>query len=178
VPSAHRDPMGEASSVPALLLFQMAGKRLSMPLAAVRCVVPLPLLQRPLGTPYFVEGFFDFQGTPVAAVRLDELLEFGHEELGFYSPLIMLAGDDREFALHVAKVDAVVEVEAARIQPIADDETLNACVVGRISDGGETLYLLSPSQLLLAVERQRIAAHAQMWQQRLTALDDDRRHAQ
>ena len=137
---------------------------------AVRRVVPVPLLQAPVGAPAFVEGFFDFRGTPVAAVRLDRLLNLGEELLGIYSPLVILNGEDPPVALHVASITSIVKLANLEVQPIGRDETFNACVVGRLSDGGETVYVLSAKDLLLAEERSTIAAHRTIHEQRLAAL--------
>lgn len=164
--------------VPALLLFRVAGRRLALPLQAVRNVAPVPLLQPLVAAPPFVEGFFDFQGEPVAAIRLDRLLGLGEDNLGIYTPLLVLGGAARGLALHVAKIDQVIQAEAAAIQPIGPDETLNASVVGRISDGGETIYLLSANELLLEAEREKLAAHAALMRRRLDALDGEGRLAQ
>ena len=157
--------------MPALLLFRIAGRRLALPLDTVRNVAPVPLLRRPVGAPPFVEGFFDFQGEPVAAIRPDRLLDLDEEDLGIYAPLLVLGGAARGIALHVARIDQVMLVDDGAIQPIGDDATLNACVIGRISHGGETIYLLSASRLLLDAERETLAAHAVMKRRRLDALD-------
>ncbi len=154
----------------ALLLFRAAGRRLAVPLSDVQRVEPVPLLHTPIGTPHFVEGFFDYRGRPVPAVRLDRLLGLGEETLGLYTPLLLLVDEEQPVALHVAKVDAILKLSAGRIQPIGKDETFNNCVAGRVSDGGETVYLLSARNLLLAAEWERIAVHRAMMQRRLDAL--------
>jgi chemotaxis signal transduction protein len=137
---------------------------------AVRRVVALPLLESPVGAPAFVEGFFDFAGTPVAAVRLDRLLNLGEEPLGIYSPLLILRGEDPPIALHVTSIASIVKLTSLDVQPIGRDETFNACVVGRLSDRGETVYLLSAKDLLLTEERATIAAHRATHRRRLAAL--------
>jgi chemotaxis signal transduction protein len=155
-----------------LLTFTVARRRLALPLHDVERVVPLPLLQSPLGAPAFVEGFFDFRGAPVAVVRIDRLLALGDDELGIYSPLLVLKDADPAVALHVARVASVLKSSEFDVQPIGRDETFNACIVGRFNDRGETVYLLSTSSILLAEERARIAAHRVMKKHRLDALAD------
>jgi purine-binding chemotaxis protein CheW len=157
----------------AFLCFTVAERRLALPLSAVRHVAPVPLLHPPVAAPDFVEGFFDFQGAPVAAIRLDRLLDLGDAQLGLYTPLLILAGDAPALALHVARADGVVQAPAAAIQPIDDDATLNGCVAGRFSERGETVYLLEAGRLLLAAERDKLAAHRAMQQRRLEALNAD-----
>jgi chemotaxis signal transduction protein len=154
----------------ALLTFVSAGRRLALPMETVRRVVPVPLLEPPVGAPAFVEGFFDFGGTPVAAVRLDRLLNLGEEPLGIYSPLLILSGEDPPVALHVTSVTSILKLTSLDVQPIGRDETFNACVVGRLSDRGETVYVLSAKDLLLAEERTTIAAHRATHRRRLAAV--------
>jgi chemotaxis signal transduction protein len=130
------------------------------------------LLETPAGAPAFLEGFFDFAGTLVAAVRLDRLLSLGEEPLGVYSPLLILRRSDPPIALHVTAVHAILELGAADIHPIARDETFNACVVGRVGLRGETTYVLSADEIMLAEERATVASHRTMRRQRLAGLAD------
>jgi len=160
-----------------LLSFRIAERRLALPLDAVRYVAPVPLLESPVAAPYFVEGFFDFQGAPVAAIRLDRLLGLGDVKPGLYTPLLILADAKQAIALLVDKVDGIMKVAVSAIQPIGDDETLNGCVVGRISDRADTVYLMEASCLLLAAERERFAALRVMQERRLEALSSDAVHA-
>jgi chemotaxis signal transduction protein len=158
-----------------LLAFTVATWRLALPLRDVTRIVPLPLLQAPLGAPRFVEGFFDLQGTPVAVVRLDRLFRVEEERLGLYSPLIVLSVQDTPIALHVGRIDGILD--DADVRPLGHDETFNACVVGQISDRGETTYLLARDELLLAEERAKVESHRAMRQQRLDALEGHLAHA-
>jgi chemotaxis signal transduction protein len=146
-------------------------------LDAVRGVLPAPLLQPLAGAPGFLEGFFDYRGGPVAALRLDRLLDLDEDTLGLYSPLILLAASDPPIALHVALADGVASVDSGAVQPIGAGETFNGCVAGRVSEGGETAYLLRAENILLAAERETIAAHAAMRAKRLAALDGGERAA-
>ncbi len=146
-------------------------------MAAVRRVVPLPLLEPPVGAPGFIEGFFDFGGVPAAAVRLDRLLNLGDEVLGVYSPLLILRGDDPPVALHVTSVTSILNLTSLDVQPIGRDETFNACIVGRLSDRGETVYVLSTEELLLTEERATISAHRATHKRRLAALADSEAEA-
>jgi chemotaxis signal transduction protein len=160
-----------------LLCFRAAARNLALPLGDIKRVLAVPLLMPPIGAPGFVEGFFDFQGRPVASVRLDRLFGLQEERLGLYAPLLLLADEDQLVALHVNKVDSIVKTAASRIQPIGNEQTFNACVVGRVTHRGETVYLVSKMELLLAAERETLAAHAVMKQRRLDALKSDAVHA-
>ena len=161
-----------------LLIFWVAQDgRLALPLEDIQRVVPLPLLQVPVATPKFVEGFFDFHGTPVAALRLDRLLSLGESELGIYSPLLVLKGQDPPIALHVGGVDRIIKTTADNVQTLGKEESFNACVVARITDQGDTVYLLSAEGILLADERAKIAAHQTMRQKRIKTLNEDAANA-
>jgi len=140
-------------------------------------VLPLPLLSAPAGAPAFVAGFFDYGGIPAAAVRLDRLLELPEEELGLYSPLILLAAEEPAIALHVAHADGALLANTAVIQPIGEAETFNGCIVGRVSEGGDTIYLLRAAHILLAAERARLAAHEALRGRRIGALEGGGRAA-
>jgi chemotaxis signal transduction protein len=159
-----------------LLSFTISDRRLALPLEAVNRVIPLPLLAPPIGAPYFVEGFFDYLGAPLAAIRLERLLGLPESHLGLYSPLLVLAGTERGLALHVGKADGITNADLSQVQPIPDNETLNGCVFGRFSDQAETVYLLDKGRLLLAAEREKLDAHQIMVEGRLEALHGDPVH--
>lgn len=150
--------------------FIVSGRRMALPTDCIRRIVPLPLLQPAAGAPPYVEGFFDFRGEAVTAVRLDRLLHLGEDQFGVYSPLLLLKRKDPPVALHVARVIAVRTLAEADIRPIGRDETFNACVTGRIGEGGETVYLLSEDAILLTEERARIAAYHAIRKDRLEAV--------
>jgi chemotaxis signal transduction protein len=168
---------GKITAPRSYLAFTVAGWRLALPLEELRRVVPLPLLQAPAGAPHFIEGFFDFEGAPVAALRLDRLFGVAEEILGIYTPLIVLQAGELALALHVQRIDGILSVADASIQPIGREETFNACIVGRISDREDTIYLLSKDELLLAEERAKVAAHHAMREQRLEQLETRLAHA-
>lgn len=159
----------------ALLAFTVASWRLAVPLSEARRVVPLPYLQQSPGAPHFVEGYFDYLGEPVAAIRLDRLFGLEEERLGIYSPLIVLDVQGLGIALHVRRVDGILDGSA--VQPIGRGETFNACVIGRLSEHGESIYVLSKDELLMAEERAKVAAHQATGQQRLDNLETQLAHA-
>jgi chemotaxis signal transduction protein len=167
----------ETAAQRSFLAFTVAGWRLALPLEDLRRVVPLPLLQAPIGAPRFVEGFFDLEGTPVAALRLDRLFSLREDKLGIYTPLVVLQVGGLAVALHVERIDGILSVAETAIQPIGRGETFNACVVGRISDRENAVYVLSKDEILLAEERAKIAAHRAMRQQRLDELETRLAHA-
>jgi purine-binding chemotaxis protein CheW len=156
-----------------LVAFTAAGRRLAVPIADLANVLPLPSLEAPVGAPPFVEGFFDYAGSPVAVVRIDRLLNLGQEKLGVYSPLLLLKERDPRVALHVATVTSIVRSSDTEVQPIGRDETFNACVVGRISHRGNTVYILSTANLLLAEERARLVSLRAMRKRRIDTLARD-----
>jgi purine-binding chemotaxis protein CheW len=153
-----------------LVFFRAAGLRLALPMSVVERVLPVPALEPAPGAPPFIEGFFDYRGRAIGVLRLDRLLDRPADELGLYAPLILLAGRAPPTALHVAGTDGVFTVGYDAIQPIADDETLEGCVSGRLGHDGDTIYLIHPEGLLLSAERARLAAFTAIRQARLDAL--------
>ena len=101
----------------------------ALPFDDIRRVLPVPLLAPPIGAPDFVEGFFDLQGRPVAAIRSERLLGLQEHNLGIYAPLILLKDED-PVALHVGKIDAIVK--ASGVQRIGPDQSFNGCVEGHL----------------------------------------------
>jgi chemotaxis signal transduction protein len=159
-----------------LLSFMVAGRKLALPLETVRYVAPLPLLQPPIAAPAFLEGFFDFQGAPVAALRLDRLFGLPDAAPSLYAPLLILADAAEAVALHVDRIDRVIAIDSDAMQAIDSDATFNGCVTARLDDGCDTLYIVDPCRLLLAAERERLAAHQAMMQRRLQDVGFDARH--
>ncbi len=92
-----------------LVFFQSGGLRLALDLREVQRVVPVPLLHPAAGAPDFIEGFFDYQGRAVAALRLDRLIGGSEDALGLYAPLIMLTGRDPATALSSFRINACRE---------------------------------------------------------------------
>jgi chemotaxis signal transduction protein len=150
------------------IAFTVSGRSLALPVADVRRAVPLPRLAAPAGAPAFLEGFFNLHGSEVAVLRADLLLDLGEEQLGVYSPLLLLAGDDPLMALHVGRITGIAK--AADVKPVGKDETFNSAVVGRFDHGGQSTYLLSARQILLAEERSRVAFHRDVMRRRLDGL--------
>ena len=70
----------------------------------LRALSRCPCSRTPASAPKFLAGFFDFRGTPVAALRLDLLLSLGEERYGIYSPLLILKEASPPVALHVGRV--------------------------------------------------------------------------
>ena len=162
----------------AYLTFTVETWRLALPLEDVRRVIPLPILQAPLGAPRFIEGIFDFRGEPVAAIRLDRVFGLEEKKLGVYSPLLVLDATGLAVALHVDRMDGILNLDETDVQSIGREETFNACIAGRFADPrGDTIFLLSKDELLLAEERAKIVELQAMRQRRLDELEGAPIHA-
>lgn len=160
-----------------VLLFNTAAADLALPLAAVREVLPCPLLRRAPGMPWMLAGLFTLDGRTAAVLHLAHLL--GMERLpapeerppGLYAPLIRLrdgAGDDR-----LLLVDRVHDlVRAAAIRPLPAHGSFNDAVTGLVDWGGGNWHLLDAARLLLAQEQGAVAEFTRLAGARLARLED------
>jgi chemotaxis signal transduction protein len=153
-----------------LLIVQVVGRHLALPLDAVHEIVAVPLLIAPPNSARFVEGFFDYRGAAVPVVRLDRLFDLPEERLGVYAPLVMLRTERLPLALHVARSVAITSRRFHEIRLIDSAESCQGLVSGQFLFGGHTAYLVTVEQLLLERERRTIAAHQALIASRLGQL--------
>lgn len=149
------------------LTFALGDAALAMPVAAVRRVLPRPLLDQVPGTPKVIAGVFRHQGRVVPVLRLDLLLGLPTLPKGLYAPLLLL-----EFHGHplAAKVDRVADIaEPAQVLPLDADgaRTFNGCATGRFTHHGVEVTALAPDRLLTAMERQQFEAFRLAAEERL-----------
>ncbi len=74
-----------------------------------------------------------------------------------YRHLILLKSES-PMALLVDRVADVVRVEQTQVRPVADGATLNGCVCAEIRTGERLVHGLAVDRILLAEERDRVAA--------------------
>ena len=113
-PAKYRLPVSNpegVARVPGLVAVPNCRAPVALPLDTVRNVAPVPLLRRPVGAPPFVEGFFDFQGEPVAAtvpIGCSTSTKKTSASTGA-APGTRRRG--ARVALHVARIDQVMRVD-------------------------------------------------------------------
>jgi purine-binding chemotaxis protein CheW len=61
-------------------------------------------------------------------------------------------------ALLVDKVSEILYVSNNELLPVAEQDSFNGCVTATVTVAGNAIHLLSPARILLAKERESIAA--------------------
>lgn len=153
----------------AYLLVDVAGTECALPRRAVREILPLPRLWRPPGAPPTLAGFLNLAGAAVPVLDLAALFGLGRPvtaRQALYRHLVLLHGDS-PLALMVDRVADFVRVEPERVRPVADGATLNGCVAAEMRIGDRLVHGLSVDRILLAEERDRLAAQTREAQVRL-----------
>lgn len=159
--SVHSDLHG-------LIVFRLGGLDLALPVEAVREVVPVARLARPLEMPKAVEGILDLAGSAVLVLRLDRLLGLDDCRYCVDSSILILRGPP-PLGLLVEHVEAVRPAADFQILPVAAEASFNGCVTAQLASGRAPLHLLSPARLLLEEERARLADFAARAQARRSA---------
>lgn len=145
------------------LLLSLAEQRCALPRAAVRELLPLPLLSRPPGLPPVLAGFANLGGAPLPVLHLARLLgldasqpEDGRDAL--YRHIVVLRAEAQPVGLLVDRVLDLVAVPAGGLRPVPQERSLNGCVSGGLpalpgEAPGALVPVLDPARLLLAEER-------------------------
>lgn len=155
-----------------LLLFEFAGERFGIPAAAVREVLPLPLLSRPPGTPAPLAGFLNLGGSAIGVLCPRRLFLLLDAPPGLYAHLILLRAAAAPLALLVDRALGTAEISDKDVLPIGEDRSFNGCVDSEAVVEGRTIHLLLPDKLLLKEERTRIAELQSMESERLRGLEE------
>jgi purine-binding chemotaxis protein CheW len=160
---ANAPPPPAAGGTLHFLLLALAGQRCALPRAAVRELLPLPLLSRPPGLPPVLAGFANLGGEPLPVLHAARLLglaalapEQGQDAL--YRHIVVLELGGTRAGLLVDRVLDLLAAPAGSLRPVPPDRTLNGCVAAGLPDPGGTeagglLPVLDPARLLLAEER-------------------------
>jgi len=140
----------------------------------VREIVALPALQRPPGCPEALAGLLNLAGVAIPVLRLDRLLGLPASPPGAYQAVIILRDAEPPLAVLADRATDVVAVSAARILPVAPEETYNGCVSAQLAlDDGTTAHLLSCERVVDERERRSLADFQAMQQRRLDELGLD-----
>lgn len=149
------------------------GERLcALDRAAVREVTPLPELSRPPSLPASVEGIMNLGGEAVLVVDLVRLLAIAPnaDVDPIYLHVVVVHQEDGAAGLLVDRVEDVVNVADDAIIAADGDTTINACIVGQVVLGDETIHVLDAGRVFLEAERARFADIQKSEQDRLDAL--------
>ena len=158
--------MGSTASATRYVVFSVSGRVLALPAAAVRRVLPLPLLDRPPTAPPVVAGLFRYQDRAVPALRLDILFGLDPAPPALYTPLLLVEWGGRPLALLAGRVFDIVPVAAPALLEAEAGLSFNGCAVGSFRYGAGNATLLDPERLLTGTEGRLLAA--------FQAIADDR----
>jgi chemotaxis signal transduction protein len=155
-------------------VFRLADESAAVPLENVQRIAPMARLARAPASPSALEGFLNWGGTAVAVLRLDRLLQLPEQQLGLYSMLIILKGvSDCQTAMLVDRVSEVVSVSESRFLPVPKEHSFNACAEAAVLVRGQMIHLLSPSRILLEMERRSLDEFQTTAQRRLRDWDPE-----
>ena len=139
-------------------VFELAGQRFGLRLESVSEVVPMAALSRPPAMPVLLEGFLNLRGTVVPVLRIARVLGLAPDPLGLHTPLIIVRSAALPLALLVNRVTGIISLRSDEVLPIAESDSFNGCVQGRLTTGGDgAVHLLSLPRLLLTKEQQMLA---------------------
>ncbi len=157
----------------ALLVFQLAGHTLALPLENVVRVVPMAKLAQPPGLPPVLEGILNLAGSAIPVLRLDRLLQLPPPTQSLYSMLVLLKGlFDGPVAILADRVSEVASLPAGSllaitVQDSPPDWDKHGCAEAAFFLNGQLGHLLSPSRILLAREQASMSALLTAERQRL-----------
>jgi purine-binding chemotaxis protein CheW len=150
------------------IVFRLEDRLAAFPSEAVERITPVAELLLPPGLPAALEGVLNLAGLAVPVLRLEKLFRLRVPEIGLYSMLIVLrlAGSDR-LAVLVDRVTEILQVPENSPRPLDRDDFFNGCAEAMVSSGGDAIYVLSSSRIVLAKERDMLAEFRDMAQHRL-----------
>ena len=151
-----------------LLVFRVGGQTAALPLEDVQTITLMAQVARPPGLPTHLEGLLNLAGKAVPVLRLDRLFQLPVQDPALYSVLIILKNAaEGAIALLADRVSDILQVPQSALLPAGKDNSFNACAEAVVSAGGQAIPLLSPGQILLEKERQRLADFQATAQRRL-----------
>ncbi len=134
------------------LLVSVSGVRCGIPASAIREVLHIPELHRPMGTPAIIQGMLQIGDGVVPVLRLDRLFNLPEFSFGLYSPVIILKNTRIALSVLVESVESLVEISQDQIRPVESDLTFNSCIQAQAFHGGEAVSLLRIDSILVEEE--------------------------
>jgi purine-binding chemotaxis protein CheW len=165
-----------------VLVFHLAGQAYALPLEEVQEIVPMAELSRPPGMPSALAGFLNLGGCAVPVLRLDRLFGLREQDIGLYTPLLVLRQVENRVALMVERVSDLRTLPAEAILPVPPDHSFNDCAEGIVLVEGpgnsyhacadRVVVVLSAGRILLEKEQQHLAELQDREQARLRELEE------
>lgn len=148
------------------LIFRLEESLFALAAAEVAEILPLPILERPPGSPAVLAGFANLGGAPLAVIDLGVVLGQPAEPdpQNVYRHILRL----REGGAGLL-VDRVLDIAAIAetTVPAEPAESVNGVIAARLTIGGQLAGLIDASALLLEEERLRLADMADAAQARI-----------
>jgi purine-binding chemotaxis protein CheW len=139
------------------LIFDLSNQACALPLSAVRRILPMALLSTPPSPPPFLEGILNWKGEAIPVIRASRLFQLPDVPLERYTPLILLKKEPmNHVALLADRIRAILDVPPDQLSAAPPDHSLKDCVVATFTGDGQTVFALSPDQLLLKEESLRV----------------------
>ena len=154
-----------------ICLFELAGQSFGLRLESVSEIVPMVALSRPPSMPAILEGFLNLRGTALPVLKIATLLGLPQDPLELHTPLVIVRSASLRLALLVNRVTRIVSVPVRDLLPIAESDSFNCCVEGRLTTAGSAIHLLSLDRLLLEKEQRILAEFQATETKRLHQLD-------
>ncbi len=157
-----------------ILVIRAGDRRLALPLACVREIVPMCALAHPPSAPSLLLGLLNLGGKLVPVLKLALLLGLPETRAGLHTPLVVVETDGTVFALLVQSVEEVRQPQAEEWTPVDRTHAFNACVTASVSTANGAVEVLNPTRLLLEQERNALTEFTATRRGRLQNLAEAR----
>ncbi len=142
-----------------LLVFQLAGSTVALPLSDIQRIVPMARLLRPPGLPPLLEGILNLNGATVPVLRLARLLHLPVQPLDLHSALLIVgAPPNGALALLVDRVTEIITVSSSILLPVRKEESSNGCTKALVPASDRMILLLSLERLLIEKDREVLSS--------------------
>lgn len=158
-----------------IVQFTLADQLYSLPREAVDEIVQMAELVVPPRGPRILAGFLVIGEEFVPVIRTSELFGAAEQQVGLYTPLIVLRGERIRFAIQVDRIATVSRVPPHDLLPIPAGHSFNECATGMVRIGTETSLLLAADRLMLEEERLRVSELRSIEQARVAAVQEANR---
>jgi purine-binding chemotaxis protein CheW len=155
-----------------LLVFHVGKHPCALAAEQVSELVLFPALVQSPAQAAILDGYLNLRGSAVPVVPLHSLFHLAVPEPGLYSPIILMQAGGDLVGLRVDRVEQLVSLDEDAIQPYSGGESFNDCATGQFRLGAWDVVVLDGARLLLAKERECLAAWQAAAQQRLDRVHE------
>jgi purine-binding chemotaxis protein CheW len=142
----------------AFLVFRVAERQCAIPAAAVQETLHLAATLQAPGQPPVLHGFLNLRGSMVPVVSLRALLGSDMGTPDLHAPMIVVREGGQLLVLLADELLDVVAVDPEALEPLPSNHSPNDCAQSVLPTSEGAVTVLSLDRLLLAKERECIAA--------------------